>query len=103
MYPYYESEKIKLLTRKSVLPQECTTDRETLNDTMLHKKDTFFSVFNELHLSDVDYNRAQKIWVTFNVHTLREYVDLYQYIKEKYNKSIDDVYLIYLDVYNLHS
>ena len=80
MYLNLDKDKIKLLTRKGVLPYEYLTCWERLSETRLPEKDKFYSTLNDSFITDEDYEHAQKIWNTFNINTLGEYSDLYMKI-----------------------
>jgi len=60
-----------------------------LNETPLTPKDAFYSMLNNEHILDEDYEHAQNVWEEFNISSLREYRDLY---------NISDVLLL-ADVY----
>ena len=40
-------------------------------------KDQFYSVLNDQHITNDEYNHAKKAWKTFNIKTMGEYHDLY--------------------------
>ena len=39
--------------------------------------ESFYSELNNEHITDEDYEHAQKVWSTFNIKNLGEYHDLY--------------------------
>ena len=43
----------------------------------LPDKESFYSELNKKHITDEDYEHAQKIWSTVNIKNLGEYHDLY--------------------------
>ncbi|XP_072039716.1 uncharacterized protein [Amphiura filiformis] len=63
--------------RKGVYPYDHVNSLEKLQETSLPPKDAFYSKLNEEHISDEDYEHAQKVWDTFGMKTMREYHDLY--------------------------
>ncbi|XP_072023229.1 uncharacterized protein [Amphiura filiformis] len=73
----YEDDQLNLLLRKGVYPYDHVNSLEKLQETSLPPKDTFYSKLNEEHISDEDYEHAQKVWDTFGMKTMREYHDLY--------------------------
>ncbi|XP_072033622.1 uncharacterized protein [Amphiura filiformis] len=74
---FYQDEQLQLLLRKGVYPYDHVNSLEKLQETSLPPKDTFYSKLNEEHISDEDYEHAQKVWNTFEMKTMREYHDLY--------------------------
>ncbi|CAB3978759.1 Hypothetical predicted protein [Paramuricea clavata] len=50
---------------------------DNLGKASLPPKTKFFSKLNNEDISDVDYKRAQTVWNTFNMQTMRDYHDLY--------------------------
>ena len=76
-FPGLDEKKVKLLTRKGILPYEYIDSWEKLDETKLPAKDKFYSTLNDSNISDEDYNHAQKIWNVFNIKSLGEYSDLY--------------------------
>ena len=69
-------ESLNLLKRKGVFPYEYMTDFSKLSVTSLPPK-AFYSQLNDSHISDEDYEHAQKVWETFGCKTMRDYHDLY--------------------------
>ncbi|XP_057308208.1 uncharacterized protein LOC130646086 [Hydractinia symbiolongicarpus] len=47
------------------------------NETELPSKDDFYSELNMSHISDADYEHAQKVWKAFDIKDLGEYHDIY--------------------------
>ena len=70
-------ESLNLLKRKGVFPYEYMTDFSKLSATSLPPKEAFYSQLNDSHISDEDYEHAQKVWETFGCKTMRDYHDLY--------------------------
>ncbi|CAB4020396.1 Hypothetical predicted protein, partial [Paramuricea clavata] len=50
---------------------------DKLGEASLPPKSKFFSKLNNEDISDMDYKRAQNVWNTFNMQTMRDYRDLY--------------------------
>ena len=70
-------EKVRLLVRKGVYPYDYMDSLERLNETQLPPKEAFYSKLNKSHISDEDYEHAQKVWSEFDCETMRDYHDLY--------------------------
>ena len=73
----FESDKLDMLLRKGVFPYDYFDSIEKLDDTSLPPKEEFYSRLNNKHISDVDYEHAQKVWQEFGIRTMKEYHDLY--------------------------
>ena len=70
-------ESLKLLKQKGVFPYEYMTNFSKLSETSLPPKEAFYSQLNDTGITDEDYERAKKVWKTFNCKTMRDYHDLY--------------------------
>ena len=47
------------------------------NQTELPTKDQFYSILNDQHITDDEYDHAKKVWKTFKIKTMGEYDDIY--------------------------
>ena len=74
---YYEGEKLELLFRKGVFPYDRCDIISKLDSTEVPPIEYFYSKLNEEHISQEDYHHAQKVWDTFQMKTMRNYLDLY--------------------------
>ena len=63
--------------RKGVYPYEYMDSWEKMDEQQLPPKEACFSKLTDSGLSDEDYEHAQKVWRTFNIHTMRDYHNLY--------------------------
>ncbi len=70
-------ESLGLLKRKGVFPYDYMTDFSKLNETSLPSKEVFYNQLKDSHISDEDYEHAQKVWSAFNCKTMKDYHDLY--------------------------
>ena len=70
-------EKASLFTRKGVYPYDYMDSLDRLSETKLLPKEAFYSRLNKSHISDEDYEHAQKVWREFDCKTMRDYHDLY--------------------------
>ena len=73
----YCDEQIDLLTQKGVYPYDFTNSFEKLKETSLPTKEDFYSKLVESHISQEEYDHAQKVWSKLNIKTLGEYADVY--------------------------
>ena len=69
--------KFALLLRKGVYPYEYMDCWKKFKEESLPDKESFYSELNNEHITDEDYEYAQKVWSTFNIKNLGEYHDLY--------------------------
>ena len=72
----FKDNKLDLMARKGVYPYDYMDSFDKFNDK-LPRKDEFYSIFNDEHISDEDYQHAQSVWNTFCLKTMGEYHDLY--------------------------
>ena len=72
----FKDKKLDLMARKGVYPYDFMDSFDKFNDKLPSKED-FYSILNDEHISDEDYNHAQDVWNTFNLKTMGEYHDLY--------------------------
>ena len=49
---------------------------EMFNEKELPTKDQFYSILNDQHITDDEYNHAKEVWNTFVIRTLGDYHDL---------------------------
>ena len=70
-------DKTYLLLRKGVYPYDYMDKPERMEETRLPNKEEFYSILNGTHISDEDYEHAQKVWKAFGMKTMRDYHDLY--------------------------
>ena len=68
---------IELLVRKGVFPYDYFDSEDKLKDECLPPKEEFYSKLNNKHISDSDYEHAQKVWREFEIKNMKEYHDLY--------------------------
>ena len=73
----FQGEQLSLMTKKGVYPYDYMNSFEKFEDNRLPKKEDFFSIMNNEHITDEEYQHAQNVWKTFNLKTMGEYHDLY--------------------------
>ena len=73
----FKGDKFDLMIRKGVYPYDYMDSFDKFEDTVLPTKDQFYSLLNDEHISDEDYNHAQKVWKTFSMNNVGDYHDLY--------------------------
>ena len=61
----FTGDKLSLMSQKGVYPYDAPT------------KELFYSVLNDQHITNGEYDHARKVWETFNLKNIGEYHDLY--------------------------
>ena len=72
----FKDEKFNLMVRKGVYPYDYMDSFDKFNEKLPTKED-FFSIMNNEHISNKDYQHAKTVWETFMLKTMGEYHDLY--------------------------
>ena len=73
----FKGDKFDLMIRKGIYPYDYMDSFDKFEDTVLPTKDQFYSLLNDEHISDEDYNHAQKVWKMFSMKNMGDYHDLY--------------------------
>ena len=73
----FKDNKLDLMVRKGVYPYDFMDSFEKFNEKALPTKEDFYSLLNDEHISNEDYQQAQTVWKTFNLKTMGGYHDLY--------------------------
>ena len=73
----FKGRRLELMTRKGVYPYDFMDSFEKFDQTELPTKDKFYSILNDQHISDEDYQHAKKVWNAFKCKNLGQYHDLY--------------------------
>ena len=74
---YIDTDKVPLLLRKGVYPYEYMDSFSKFEEPRFPSKDHFFSSLKDEHISDDDYQHAQRVFQSFHCRTLGDYHDLY--------------------------
>ena len=74
---HFKGENLNLMTQKGVYPYDYMDSFEKFNETKLPTKDDFFSIMNNEHITDEDYQHALNVWNTFDLKTMGDYHNLY--------------------------
>ena len=73
----FTGKELCLMSQKGVYPSDYMDRFEKFNQTELPTKGQLYSILNDQHITNGEYNQARKAWETFNVKTMGEYHDLY--------------------------
>ena len=73
----FKGKRLDLMSQKGVYPYDYMDSFEKFNEKELHTKDQFYSILNDQHITDDEYNHAKEVWNTFMIRTLGDYHDLY--------------------------
>ena len=73
----FKGKRLDLMSQKGVYPYDFMDSFEKFNQMELPNKDQFYSILNDQHITDDEYDRAKKVWNTFMIKTMGEYHDLY--------------------------
>ncbi|KAL9979619.1 hypothetical protein ACROYT_G017302 [Oculina patagonica] len=72
----FKSKQLNLMSRKGIYPYDYMDSFDKFNEK-LPKKEDFYSILNDEHISDDDYKHAKNVWKTFKIKNMGEYHDLY--------------------------
>ena len=72
-----DPERFNLLRRKGVYPYDYMDSFSRFRETSLPRREDFYSILNDSHISEEDYMHAQDVWRTFGIKNLGEYHNLY--------------------------
>ena len=73
----FKGGRLDLMSQKGVYPYDFMDSFEKFNQKELPNKDQFYSILNDQHITDDEYDHAKKVWNTFMIKTMSEYHDLY--------------------------
>ena len=73
----FKGKRLNLMSQKGAYPYDFMDSFEKFNQTELPNKDQFYSILNDQHITDDEYDHANKVWNTFMIKTMGEYHDLY--------------------------
>ena len=73
----FKGKRLDLMSQKGVYPYDHMDSFEKFDQMELPTKDQLYSVLNDQHIMDDEYDHAKKVWKTFKIKTMGEYHDLY--------------------------
>ena len=69
--------KLGPMSQKGVYPYDFMDSFKKFDQTELPTREQFYSILNNQHITNGEYDHARKVWKTFNIKTMGEYHDLY--------------------------
>ena len=72
-----EAQSLLLSSGKQFLPYEYLSSLETLEETSLPNKPSFYSSLTDSHITNADYSHALQVWNVCNCETILDYVKIY--------------------------
>ena len=73
----FQKRELSLMAKKGVYPYDYMDSFEKFEEARLPNKEDFFSILNNEHITDEDYQHAQNVWNEFSLSSMGEYHDLY--------------------------
>ena len=73
----FKGKRLDLMSKKGAYPYDFMDSFEKFNQMEPPTKDKFYSILNDQHITDDEYDHANKVWNTFMIKTMFEYHDLY--------------------------
>ena len=73
----FNGKRLELMSSKGIYPYSYMDCFEKFNQKELPSKEDFYSILNDQHISDEDYQHAKKVWNAFKRKNMGQYHDLY--------------------------
>ena len=73
----FKGKRLDLMSQKGVYPYDYMDSFEKFNEKELPTEDQFYSILNDQHITDDEYNHPKEVLNTFMIRTLGDYHDLY--------------------------
>ena len=73
----FTGDELSLMSQICVYPYDYMDSFEKFDQMKLTTKELFYSVLNDQHITNEEYNHARKVSETFDIKTMGEYHDLY--------------------------
>ena len=65
----FKGKRLNLMSQKGVYPYDFMDSFKKFNQMALPTKDQFYSILNNQHITDDEYDHAKKVWKTFKIKT----------------------------------
>ena len=72
----FKGKKLNLMARKGIYPYDYMDSFDKFNEKLPTKED-FYSILNNEHITDDDYQHVMNVWNAFKLSNMGEYHDLY--------------------------
>ena len=73
----FYGKKLELMSKKGLYPYDFMDSMEKFEMKELPKIKEFYSMLNEEHIKEEEYNHAKEVWEEFRIKNMGEYHDLY--------------------------
>ena len=73
----FTGKKLSLISQNGVYPYDHMDSFKKFDQTELPANDQFYSILNDQHITNDEYNHAKEVWKKLNIKTMGEYHDLY--------------------------
>ena len=73
----FKGDKLDLMAQKGVYPYDYMDSFNRFEETQLPNKEDFYSILNDEHISDEDYEHAKRVWNKLKCKTMGDYHDHY--------------------------
>ena len=73
----FKGKRLDLLSKKGVYPYDFMDSFEKFKNKELPTKEQFYSILNDEHITDEEYEHAKDVWETFYMKNMGDYHDLY--------------------------
>ena len=73
----FKGDKLDLMAQKGVYPYDYMDSFNRFEETRLLNKEDFYSILNDEHISDEDYEHAKRVWKKLKCKTMGDYHDYY--------------------------
>ena len=73
----FKGDKLDLMAQQGVYPYDYMDSFNRFEETQLPNKEDFYSILNDEHISDEDYEHAKRVWNTFNMKNMGNFHDIY--------------------------
>ena len=70
-------EQFRLMKKKGVYPYDYMDSFQRFSERSLPRIEDFYSILNDVNISESDYSHAKRVWSAFQIKDLGDYHDLY--------------------------